>query len=257
MLTRDNVLSRAADDCMQELYSFVQPKVEWDDFVKQNKNYSDKYKVWERFNYLFHKENKTEKELEEYSKFPAKWEGKSITECIGPRPYEFYYIPRNVMKTICGNYVYAYRMDSQQNLLDIIEILKNYCIEPIKDKYIEEHSDENGNYHPGYRSYEHPDNLEICLMNLITDSNLNLGNNTGEDLVKVTKELQNKFFEFLDMAGKFFNWNRDLNSFNMTVYLGASPNTNKEAVIENWKKYRNQDIEIKEITEEEFEDTYY
>ena len=46
-----------------------------------------------------------------------------------------------------------------------------------------------------------------------------------------------KFFEFLDMAGNFFNWNGDLNSFYMSVCLGASPNSNKQAVIDNWKKY--------------------
>ena len=48
------------------------------------------------------------------------------------------------------------------------------------------------------------------------------------------------------MAGKFFRWDRDLNSFKMSVYLGPSPNSNKKAVIENWKKYRNKDIEINE-----------
>ena len=48
------------------------------------------------------------------------------------------------------------------------------------------------------------------------------------------------------MAGKFYNSHWWLNSFNTTVYLGASPNSNKEAVIENWKKYRNKDIEIDE-----------
>ena len=56
----------------------------------------------------------------------------------------------------------------------------------------------------------------------------------------------NKFFEFLDMAGNFFNWNREINSFGMSVYLGPSPNSNKDAVIKNWKKYRNTDIEIDE-----------
>ena len=64
----------------------------------------------------------------------------------------------------------------------------------------------------------------------------------------------NKFFEFLDMAGKFYNWNRDLNSFNMTVYLGPSPNSNKQSVIDNWKKYKNQDIEI---DEEQIKKDYY
>ena len=65
---------------------------------------------------------------------------------------------------------------------------------------------------------------------------------------------QNKFFKFLDMAGNFFNWNRDLNSFNVSVYMGPSPNSYKEAVIENWKKYRNQDIEI---DEEQIKKDYY
>ena len=56
------------------------------------------------------------------------------------------------------------------------------------------------------------------------------------------------------MAGNFYNWNRDLNSFNMSVYLGASPCSNKDTVIENWKKYRNQDIEI---DEEQIKKDYY
>ena len=32
------------------------------------------------------------------------------------------------------------------------------------------------------------------------------------------------------MAGNFYNWNRDLNSFNVSVYMGPSPNSYKEAV---------------------------
>ena len=41
----------------------------------------------------------------------------------------------------------------------------------------------------------------------------------------------------------------------MNVYLGASPNSNKEKVIENWKVYRNKDISIDEsvyIEDEEY-----
>jgi hypothetical protein len=68
------------------------------------------------------------------------------------------------------------------------------------------------------------------------------------------KELQDKFFEFLDMAGKFYKWNGELNSFNASVYLGESPCSNKNTVIENWKKYRNKDIEI---NEEQIKKKYY
>ena len=138
-------------------------------------------------------------------------------------------------------------MDHQQELLDTIEIIKSYCKEPIVDKYIE---GENG--FPGHRGYDHPDNLEKELQTKLREKAGFSVTNTG--IENLSKELQDKFFEFLDMAGKFYNWNRDLNSFNMTVYLGPSPNSNKQAVIDNWKQYRNKDIEI---DEKQIKEDYY
>ena len=229
MLTRSDILSKAVDDCMKELYSYVQPHVEWEDFVGQNKMYSNKYLLWEKT-----------KDLD------PNYIGKSLVECIGPRPYEFYYLPKDILKDIVDNYVYAYKIDNQQELLDTIETLKNYCKEPIVDKYIDDWTDETGFHHPGYRSYDHPDNLEKQLIDLIPDS--------GFDKSAIAESVQSKFFEFLDMAGNFFNWNGDLNSFNVSVYLGPSPNSNKEAVIKNWKEYRGEDIEI---NEEEIKKEYY
>ena len=148
------------------------------------------------------------------------------------------------MKDICNSYIHAYRLDSQQELLDTIEILKNYCKEPIVDKYIK---GENGE--PGYRGYDHPNNLEKEIFKII-DDNIPL----YQPPRKLISELQDKFFEFLDMAGNFYNWNRDLNSFNTSVYLGASPYSSREIVIDNWKKYRNKDIEI---DEEQIKKNYY
>lgn len=246
MLSRRNVLSNAIKDCLKELYSLVQPSVEWDEFLKQQEDYSKKYKLWERFNHLDHLENKTEKELEEYSNF-SNWIDKSITECIGPKPFEFYYLPREVMKEICDSYVDVYKLDSKQNLLDIIETLKNYCKEPIIDKYIKEYTDDSGLWHPGYRSYDYPNSLMKEVSNILEKYNL------GDEQASI---IQDKFFEFLDMAGDFFNWNTELNTFNIHVYLGPSPNSNKEAVIENWKKYRSQDIEIDESKYIEEDDDY-
>lgn len=227
MVTRDDVLSRAADDCMKELYSLAQPSIDWDEFIKENKIYSERYNKWE-------KERNSNPE----------YIGKSITECIGPRPFEFYYLPSDILKDVVDNYVRAYKIDSQQELLDTIEILKNYCKEPIVDKWIEG-EDEND---PGHRGYYHPDNLEKEIQKLIQEYD-------SSDVSKeISEKCCNKFFEFLDMAGKFFSWNRDLNAFYTTVYLGCSPNSNKKAVIENWKKYRKQDIEI---NEEQMKKNYY
>lgn len=226
-MTRNEVLSEACDKCLKELYTWVTPKISWDDFKEECRIYSEKYKKWES-------ERKTNPELNK----------KSITECIGPRPYEFYFLPKEIMKDICDSYVHAYKMDNQQELLDTIETLKNYCKKPIVDKYIDDWTDETGFHHPGYRSYDHPDNLEKEIIKI-------LPSNTDTNIIK---EINNKFFEFLDMAGNFFNWNRDLNSFNISVYMGPSPNTNKESVIENWKKYRMQEIEI---DEEQIKKDYY
>ena len=218
MKTRDEVLSQAAEDCLKDFYNYAFPKVTWEDFLKENQEYTKKYNEWEKL------ENRP-----------------PIKEFCGPRPYEFYYLPSDIVKDIVLSYVHVYRMDHQQELLDTIEILKNYCKEPIIDKYIE---GENG--FPGHRGYEHPNNLEKELIEICDQH--------SHEPVNMAKEIQDKFFEFLDMAGNFFNWNRELNSFNMTVYLGPSPNSNKQAVIDNWKQYRNKDIEI---DEKQIKEDYY
>jgi len=230
MVTKSEILSEAVDKCMKELYSYAVPHIEWEDFIKENKEYKD-----------------------------------------GPEPYEFYYLPEEIIKNICDSYIYAYRLDGQQELLNTIEILKNYCKKPIIERYIE---GENGD--PGYRVYDNSDNLEKEIEDILFKSiyeydlaDLIESDPKYKDIEEypeserkypknerkyVAEKLQTKFFEFLDMAGKFYKWNGELNSFNASVYLGASPCSNKNTVIENWKKYRNKDIEI---DEEQIKKEYY
>ena len=244
MITRDDVLTQAVDDCLKELYQLAVPHIEWEDFMEENKIYSKKYKIWESYCHSKHTKNE---HWEEWKQTYPNWENKTITECIGPRPYEFYFLPREILKDICDSYVYAYRIDAQEELLNTIAILKNYCREPIIDKWIEGKDGERG-----YRGYEHPDNLEKGIQKLIQEYD-------SSDISKeISEKCCNKFFEFLDMAGKFYNWNRDLNAFNVSVYLGPSPNSDKQTVIDNWKKYRNKDIEIDEeqIKKEFYEEDY-
>ena len=242
-MNRSEVLTNAIDECLKEIYQYVQPRISWEDFITENKIYSSLYKEWENYNSAYNRREDSPKDGEKWWKLKEQysdleWEGKSRKECIGPSPYEFYYLNKDILKDIVDSYIYAYKLDGQQELLNTIEILKNYCKEPIVDKYIDDWTDETGFHHPGYRSYDHPNSLEKQLSDLIPD--------TGFDKSEIAKEVQNKFFEFLDMAGNFFNWNRELNEFNMSVYLGPSPNSNKEAVIENWKKYKDVDLTIDE-----------
>lgn len=214
-MTRKQVLIQACDQCLQELYSKVQPAVSWEDFKEQNREYSNKYREW---HIKYNQSMGNEPSLKEY---------------CGPAPYEFYYLPKQVMKEIYDSYVDVYKMDAQQNLLDIIQILKGYCLDPIVDVYIE---GENGC--PGYRDYEHTNNLEKEITKILGPE--------AEDNPYHVHKICDKFFEFLDMAGEFYNWNSELNGFATEIYLGPSPNSNKEAVINNWKQYRGKDIEINE-----------
>ena len=220
MITRRDVLADAIDKCIRELYSLAQPSVNYDDFIEENKKFLEKEK--------------------EYYSLPED-SRPSYREYMGPKPYEFYYLPREVFKEIADSYVHAYKFDGQQEFLDTINLLKEYCKNPIVDKYIEGELREDGTRQPGHRGYEHPDNLEKEIFKII-DDNIPL----YQPPKKLVSGLQDKFFEFLDMAGNFYDYNTYLNAFNMHVYLGGTPNSNKESVIENWKKYKNIDIEIDE-----------
>lgn len=240
-MTRHDVLSKAVDECIKEFYSIAVPHIEWEDLKEQCKLYSKAYLEWEEYKKA---ERDNPKLYEEYNK-RLEWKGKSITECIGPRPYEFYYLPSEIQKDIADSYVYAYKFDNQQELLDTIEILKNYCRKPIVDKWIEGNGDS-----PGHRGYDHPDNLEKELTTLIKM----YCDDSEADFIGVAKEMQSKFFEFLDMAGNFYNWNSELSTFNMNVFMGIAPSTYKEKVIDNWKKYRNKDIKI---DEKQMKEDYY
>lgn len=240
-MTRHEVIDQAITQCMKELYSYAIPHIEWEKLKKENEVYSNKYKVWKNYqNYFYSKDKNPELWLQYKSSFPD-WENKSVEECIGPKPYEFYYLPQEIMKGICGSYIYAYKLDEKQELLNTILILKDYCRHPVVSKYIEK----DGN-NPGYRGYENPDNLEKEITKILGPE--------AEDNPYHVHKICNKFFEFLDMAGNFYNWNSELNTFSVNIYLGASPNSNKEAVIENWKKYRNKNIEI---DEEQIKRKYY
>ena len=214
MITRRDVIADAADKCMKELYSLAQPKITWEEFIKENKEFIKREEEY----YKLSKENRI-----------------SYKEFMGPKPYEFYYLPKEVLKEIVDNYIYAYEIGEHQNLLDTIDLLKKYCDDPIEEFY---HPGEGEK--PGYRDYRHPDNLVTCLISELKEY---ANSDISEEIVYKAKDL---FFKFLDMAGKFYNSHWWLNSFSTTVYLGASPNSNKESVIENWKKYRNKDIEIDE-----------
>lgn len=192
MPSRNDVITDAVKECLREMYLYSTPSITWENFLLENKH-------WKAEN-----EDNPDKSPKDYS----------------PRPYEFYYLPIEIYKTIQGYYDSAYRISPE--LSDDIDILISYMKDPIRNKYISEETDENGNRHPaGYRSYEHFESLASII---------------GEDNF-------NKVVEYLESAKKFYRWDSDLQKFQFNV-MNISPCSNKETVIKNWKEWRNEDIEI-------------
>lgn len=225
-MNRRELLQDAVNNCMRELYSYVYPKVSWKSFKLQCKKYTKKYKEWEKL------DKETKPSAEEY---------------CGPKPYEFYFLPKEIMKDICDSYVHAYRMDQKEEFESDVKIFLDYCIQPIRDKYIEVRIDKNGFTHPGYRDYEHFESITDVINNIITEYR-------GIDSKELSDRVWDTVLKYYEEAKNFYNWTSELTSFNTSVYLGASPCSNKETVIENWKKYRNVDIEI---DENEIKKEYY
>lgn len=254
MTTRKTVLKHAVEECIKELYSLAQPHIDWKEFKKECKNYSNRFETWEIFRRAQIKKNEFPQEWAHQKRVHPNWENNTITECIGPRPFEYYYLPEKVKDIIVEGYVDAYKLDSQQELLDTIEILKNYCKEPIVDKWFDDYDDEYG-HHPGYRGFEYADNLEKEVYRIAYDIIHPIsGIGTHFNFEAISKQTCNKFFEFLDKAGNFFNWNSELNFFNTNVYLGSSPSSNKQEVIDNWKIYRKTNIEIDDSEYDEYDE---
>lgn len=139
-----------------------------------------------------------------------------------PAPYEFYYLSREKVNEIVEEFESAYAIGSE--LYRNLDSLIGYFEKPIRDKYIPTTKEK-----PGYRDYEEFTPLKEII---------------GE-------EHFNKVIDYIKEAKNFWNRDWERNSFEMTVYLGASPNSNKEAVIENWKKYRGQNITINDETEKD------
>ena len=132
------------------------------------------------------------------------------------------------MKDICDSYVHAYKIDNQQELLDTIETLKNYCKEPIVDKYIDDWTDETG-FHPGYRGYEK-------LKDIATIFEDTLNANKDKSNAEIAKTLRELVIQRLNDCKNFYRFDREEGDFKASVALGASPTSNPETVRKYWKE---------------------
>ena len=128
MLDREDVLCKAYEDCIREMFAKAQPMADFDNIIEEVKA------------------------------------GKIDEEKDGPI-YNRHYLSYEEYMYILNKYMDAYRIQSEWK--DDIEILEDYLNKGgHKDKYIEDWEDEYG-HHPGYRSYEEVPPLKKLISNVL------------------------------------------------------------------------------------------
>lgn len=204
MLDREEVLVNAVKDCYREMFAKAQPMADWDNLCAEKKA------------------------------------GKIDEDKDGP-VYDRHYLSSDEYIYIINKYLDAYKIKTEWK--EDIDILKEYLIEGgMKDKYVEEHTDENGNHHPGYRDYEKVPSLKEHIGKIIYDEY----DGNGEIADAVTEKVVNKVMELIETCQDFYSFNMDEQKFRNTLALGATPTSNKETVKQWWKEHYDVDIEIED-----------
>ena len=203
MLDREEVLVQAVKDCYREMFAKAQPAADWD-------NLNVEYK-----------------------------EGKIDEKKDGP-VYDRHYLSMEEYMYILDKYLEAYRIKGEWK--DDIEVLEEYLNQGgSKDKYIEEYTDENGDYHPGYREYEKVPPLKNMILKEMYDwlDDENQCNGAAENITKIVMDT-------IATCKNFYSFNMDEQKFRNTLAMSATPTSNAETVKKWWKEHYDVDIEIEE-----------
>lgn len=156
-----------------------------------------------------------------------------------------HYLPQWLYQNIQNKYVRMYRL--QEEWSTSVGLVERYLLEGgTKDKYIEAHTDEHGNYHPGYRGYEDVKPLKDQINDFFKSHNIC----PGEREVIVSDIIKMVMGGITDCKN-FYHHDRDYLQFSFNV-SNYSPNSNIEAVREF---YKDTDIVINEIEmDEDYDD---
>ena len=194
MKTREDIMKEAIHECFKEMYAKSQPSVDYDELLEKFRN------------------------------------GK-ITEGKGETPiHNRYYLSMDEFVYIRDKYLKMYRMNNLwKSNVDFLR--ENLTDGSYKDVYIPDRTDENGNWHPGYRSSENVPNLKEQFL-YVLDKKLKLGDVMRET---IAEELYNIVLETIDNCKDFYRFDREEEQFGYATALGASPCSNKQTVIDYWK----------------------
>lgn len=128
-LSRKDIIQRAYEDCMEEMFRKSQPSGSYKEYVEK----AQKGEI-------------TEKD----------------------RVYEWHYLSQDEYTYIIDKYLKAYNMvERWHDNLDVVK--KYFTDEAPKDKWIPEYTDEHGNRHPGHRGYERLPHFSKVIEDIINE----------------------------------------------------------------------------------------
>ena len=163
------------------------------------------------------------------------------------RVYEQYYLSQEEYEYIVNKYIAYYHLTEKWK--KYVSIVEDYLNNGgTKTKYISEKTDENGNYTPGYKGYEHVAPLKEQIENIIYEEY----GDTGEDLKNISEKITNKVMELIDDCKSYYRFDKDEDSFRISCALGASPSPNPKTVNKYWKQKTGKDIQFEERIPELF-----
>lgn len=167
-ICRENVLARAYNECMSEMYHKSQPSVNYNELV-------EKYRSGEI--------NKDE------------------------RIYEEHYLNQKEYEYILDKYVSAYGMSRKwHDYVDCVSDYFNEGA--TRDKWIPDKTDEDGDFHPGHRGYEKLPSIENVIKDILDANELEgydnktVANMIGEAIRKRIEDCKN-FYRFDREEGDF------------------------------------------------------
>lgn len=208
MLNRKEIFNQAIHDCYTELYAKAQPIADYDNLVTELKS------------------------------------GKIDEKTDGPI-YERHYISEEELDYIVNKYIDAYGM--REHWKSDVETIEDYLINGgSKNTYINEFTDDNGKYYPGYRSYEDVAPLKTQILDSMKEFDC------SDTAAEVAENIYNKVMETIKSCKDFYKFDNEAESFRTAIYLGATPTQDKEIVKKWWKDNYNADIEIEDRIPELF-----
>lgn len=148
--------------------------------------------------------------LKEYIKNPE-----LVNETDDDKFYMRYYLSRDNVHYIVKRFIEAYHIgnDWHKNIKLLVDYITSK--DSVREKYI---PGENGS--PGYRGYEPITPLQ--------------------DITKDSEQV----LRLIQTCREFYGKDFEISNFNMSVYLGASPYSNKEEVEKYWRNHGIPDFKI-------------